>query len=451
MSFLLHPAFRSIVTWIAKLQYFLCEMIANKITPSANLQANIDQIIDPWVGHTERFITEESKKIGEERLQQVASQLLEYCRNSDWAGYDPYDALNSEVFKRLAILNSRWPRIVLTQLLKRSPVNLRRILHIPKTQNPKALGLFLRAAIKLEWGINRDKVINELLDRIIAARSPDSRYWCWGYSFPWQGRLILAPRGAANLVCTVFVADALIDVYELNGNSSCLDMAKSAAEYILGELYWEDGDAAGFSYPLPALKARVHNANFLGAALACRVYMHTEEDKFLGPALKVSRYSASKQHEAGSWDYGETPGQRWIDNFHTGYNLCALKTIESCLQTNEFSANIRRGYEFFKKNFFRRDGAPKYYHNRVYPIDIHSVAQSIVTLCCLKQNESDMTMADAVLSWSLKKMRHRRGYFYYQDTPLYKNRIPYMRWSQAWMLYALSTRLSCMKAMTVNG
>ena len=37
--------------------------------------------------------------------------------------------------------------------------------------------------------------------------------------------------------------------------------------------------------------------------------------------------------------------------------------------------------------------------------------------------------------------RDERGYFYYQVTPYYKNKISYMRWSQAWMLLALSTLL----------
>ena len=86
--------------------------------------------------------------------------------------------------------------------------------------------------------------------------------------------------------------------------------------------------------PLPAsailflhCETRVHNANFLGAALLCRVYKHSGEKKFLEPALKVARYSAAKQHDDGSWDYGESPTQRWVDNFHTGYNLCALRSI----------------------------------------------------------------------------------------------------------------------------
>jgi hypothetical protein len=42
-------------------------------------------------------------------------------------------------------------------------------------------------------------------------------------------------------------------------------------------------------------------------------------------------------------------------------------------------------------------------------------------------------------------MQTEQGYFYYQLKPLYPIDIPYMRWSQAWMLYALS-RLSEVKS-----
>src|SRR5262249_55005652 len=162
-----------------------------------------------------------------------------------------------------------------------------------------------------------------------ALRSPRSSYWCWGYSFPWQTRTELVSRGAPNLVCTCFVANALLDAYEETHETRYLLMATSSAEYILDHLYWtQDDDVAGFRYPTPLTLTPIHNANFLGAALLCRVYKHSGERKFLEPALKAARYSVRRQKEDGSWTYGESSRQDWVDNFHTGFNLCALQDIK---------------------------------------------------------------------------------------------------------------------------
>jgi hypothetical protein len=221
-------------------------------------------------------------------------------------------------------------------------------------------------------------------------------------------------------------------------------MAVSAAEYILSELYWTDGDGvAGFSYPLPGLRSQTHNANFLAAALLCRVYRHTGEEKFLAPALQVARYSASKQRPDGSWDYGEASTQRWIDNFHTGYNLCALQSIGRYAETKEFDSCLQRGFEFYQSHFFREDGAPRYFHNCTYPVDIHSVAQSIITLVELRNlDPSSVPLARSVLRWAMQYMWDDRGFFYYRVLRFCTIRISYMRWSQAWMLLAMSTLLS---------
>ncbi|MGD0277368.1 MAG: hypothetical protein ABSB79_15165, partial [Syntrophales bacterium] len=312
----------------------------------------------------------------------ITLKLIEYCRSNNWAGYDPYDALNSEIFKHIPFLNSRNSRLALTQMLKRSPFNFRPLLRIPKTQNPKAIALFLMAFLKLsKLGILTDgKNINAMIEKLIALRSPNSPYWCWGYSFPWQGRTVFVPGHEPNLVCTVFVADALLDAYEMTSDSSYLHMASSAADYIINDLIWTDGGSvAGFCYPIPSSNSLVHNANFLGAAMLCRIYKHCGNEKYIEPALKVARYSAGRQHDDGSWFYGELPKQRWIDNFHTGYNLCALQTFCQYAETREFESHIHRGFKFYRDYFFRKDGATKYFHNHTYPIDIHSIAQSIIT------------------------------------------------------------------------
>jgi|SRR5271157_4759157 len=373
-------------------------------------------------------------------------KLLAYCRATDWAGYDPYDALNSRVFTALPFLNSRLPRLVLTQALKRSPINFRRLMLIRKTQNPKAIALFLSGFLNLSrMGMpEQEGPVKLMIERLIALRSPGVPYWCWGYSFPWQTRTNLVPPGAPNLVCTYFAASALLDAYDQCQDSRCLSMAMSAAEYILNELYWDDGSSAGFSYPLPSLRNQnqVHNANFLAAALLCRVYRHTGEEKFLAPALRAARYSAAHQQADGSWYYGEAPSQRWIDNFHTGYNLCALQSICRYMETTEFEPCIWRGFEFYRAHFFRGDGAVRYFHDRTYPIDIHCVAQSIITLVTLRDlDPGNVPLAHSAFRWAMKHLWDARGFFYYRILRFCTIRTSYMRWSQAWMLLAVSVLL----------
>src|SRR5438132_9149849 len=209
-------------------------------------------------------MAENHSRVMDDEPRTAVRKLLAYCQTNDWAGYDPYDALNSRILTAVPFLNTKLPRLVFTQALKRSPVNIRPMLLIKKTQNPKAIGLFLSALLNLSRVglLDQESLIEKMIERLIALRSQGLPYWCWGYSFPWQTRTIIVPAGAPNLVCTCFVASARLDAYEQRGAARRLSMAMSAAEYGLGGLYWADGDAvAGFSYPLRSLRVKVHIAN----------------------------------------------------------------------------------------------------------------------------------------------------------------------------------------------
>lgn len=378
-------------------------------------------------------------------VRSTAEKLLEYCRSRDWSGYDPYDALNSRLFRILPFLDFRLARLALTQAVKRSPLNLRPLLGIPRSANPKGLALFLAASVRLEKsGVKNAAGLPALLAaRLLEARSPGRAEACWGYNFDWQQRTRLVPKYSPNIICSTFAANALLDADALTPEPAWRAAAASTAEFILRDLWpREPGANPCFSYTL-AGRDEVHNANLLGAAFLCRAARVTGDPKFLSPALEAARFSVSRQHEDGSWDYGEAPSQRWIDNFHTGFNLVALRRIRDEAGTAEFDAAIRRGFDFYKLHFFREDGAAKYYHDAALPIDIHSIAQSILTLVEFADSgEDNVALAHSVLDWGLAHMWDRRGFFYYQRRRLWTVRTPFMRWSQAWMLLALAALLS---------
>ncbi len=376
--------------------------------------------------------------------RRAALDLLAYCRANDWSGYDPYDALNSRVFRSLPFLDFRLARLALTQGVKRSPVNLRPLLLVPRTPNPKGIALFLTSATKLSRTIAPEAagLVPALAGKLLSLRSPGRPRSCWGYNFDWQQRFDLVPQGSPNIVCTTFAGNALLDANERSPEPAWPEAAVSAADFILEELSSRDGRGRlRFRYTLVG-DDEVHNANLLGASYLCRVGRISGDRKYVEPALEAARFSVARQHDDGSWAYGEAPTQQWIDNFHTGFNLVALRRIRDDAGTGEFDPAIRKGFDFFKTRFFREDGAPKYFHDAAYPIDIHSAAQSIITLTEFADFGTDnVELASAVLAWTLEHLRSPKGYFYFQKRPRLTVRTPFMRWSQAWMLLALATLL----------
>ena len=66
-------------------------------------------------------------------------------------------------------------------------------------------------------------------------------------------------------------------------------------------------------------------------------------------------------------------------------------------------------------------------------------AQSLITLLAFKDLDAgNIRLAHTVFDWALKHMWDAKGFFYYRRLRGYTIRTSYMRWSQAWMLRALS-------------
>ena len=371
--------------------------------------------------------------------ERALRKLLQYCRVEKWAGYDPYDGLN--VHPDLAIpLTNRVARTALIQLVKRSPVNIRPLLGIRKEHNPKGLALAIRALLLLrEGGFEVEDDLNYLTERLILLRSPDYGEACWGYGFDWQSRAFYAPRGTPNVVCTAFAANALLDHHEVTGADYALDLARSSCRFLLDRLNRAEGKRGFcFSYT-PLDRSRVHNVNLLDAELLARVFAIDEELEYREAAEGALGYSLDAQREDGSWYYGGSSSQRWIDSFHTGFILVSLRNILRHLDLTAIESGLRKGYRFYADRFFLADSTPKYYHDRLYPIDVHSAAQAVITFIEMAEFMPDANeRAARCVDWSIDNLQDPAGYFYFQKQRFYTIRIPYMRWSQMWMLYALS-------------
>ena len=135
-----------------------------------------------------------------------------------------------------------------------------------------------------------------------------------------------------------------------------------------------------------------------------------------------------------------------MDNFHTAFNIESLYRIQHHLQTDEFALITRQVTEYYIDHLFTQDGIPKYYNTSTYPIDVHVLAESIVLMQLLRLTafegkESRRLAIENSLLTLCEEFQDPKGYFYYQKMKCGWNRIPYIRWGQAWMFYAMSSCL----------
>ena len=383
-------------------------------------------------------------------------RLKTYCEKERFKGWDPYDGLNSKVFQALPLLNkSALCREAVIQGFKRNPINLRRLAMVPKEYNAKGIGLFLQGYCNLVKTVRKDPELSEQLgsekellakvkeiaELLVSMKSKgDYHGACWGYNFDWQARGgLFFPKLTPTVVATNFCATALLDAYELTKEQNYIDIALSTAEFVTRDLHrtpMEKGFL--FSYSKFPGNDTVYNASLLGSRLLSYCYKYTGNEEYHYLAEESVKACCKGQREDGAWVYGLLPVQKWVDSFHTGYNLDGLIAYEENTGDKKYHKYIVKAFNYYIENFFEQDGTPKYYDNKMYPIDIHCPGQLFVTLSRLHKFHDCQELADKVLAWTVRNMQDKKGYFYYQLKKGISSKISYMRWSNAFMFYAMS-------------
>lgn len=374
-------------------------------------------------------------------------QLDSYIRNQEFKGYDPYDALNSENIKKI---KSKWFKLLFTQFFVYSPVNFRSFFGIQKEYNPKGLGLLLSAYSKMytldlitrsEFDTITSKIVRILLDM----RSEGYAGYCWGFNFDWQDLVRFAPKKTPTIVISSYIGQGFLDLYDVTKDDKYLEIAESITKFILNDLnVTQLDDGICFSYT-PLDSHLVHNANCLGAAFLTRVYSYTKNESLLDYAENAFDFTVSCQNTDGSWAYRLNPktgGTRNQIDFHQGFiidSLCDYLKY-SKKKNEEYFQSVKKAADFYKTEQFLSDGRAKWRLPRKYPIDIHHLAQGIISFCNLYEltkNEEYHDFAQTIATWTVEHMQDERGYFYFQKWPLLTNKIEYMRWGQEWMMLAL--------------
>ena len=376
-----------------------------------------------------------------------------WVEEHNYKGYEPFDGLSS-YFRPLTLGNLLLDRLLL-QLIRQSPINLRPLFGVKPLDSTIGRGY-------MAWGychmyeLTADPSYKAKADTclhwLIENKSPGYEEYTWGKHFDFASRGGLYEAFEPILIWTALIGQAFLKAFELFAEEEYLAVCKSICDWIvkLPRNVTESGFCLGYHNQDEA--STVHNSNMFGAAILAQAWKHCGNPQYLQVAQEAIKYSCSRQLPNGAWLYGENPKNHWIDNFHTGYNLDALRYYIDSTEDHEYEVNLKKGLEFYKSSFFEPSGRPKYYHNRTYPVDSQCASQAIDTLANLSDiDESALYLAVKVATWTIDNMQDKgQGYFYYREYPLIKAKTPMLHWAQATTYKSLALLLRRLEKPELN-
>ncbi|MGC4097229.1 MAG: hypothetical protein QM706_08950 [Nitrospira sp.] len=377
-----------------------------------------------------------------EKVEGSLRRLISWIRRHEYRAYEPADGNLSWLF---SFTGGRiFPMRVLQQVVLRAPFNVRPLLGIPRHESAIARGYFAWGYVLLHGLTGDDNARGEAvacLEWLTTNRSSRSAEYCWGDPYEYATRAGRRPFDAPLLIWSALIGQAFLDAYELFRDEKYMLVAESIGNWML-KLPRESTESGSCMSYVAYRQSSIHNSNAMGAAFLARLGTVTGNREALTTAKSAMTYTCSRQRSDGSWYYAEEAKYHWIDNFHTGYNLSALKHYRDATKDDAFDECIKKGLYFYKSHFFESTGVPKYFHDRTYPVDIQCAAQAIDTLATLSEEDPEcLPLAMKVAEWTIDHMQAEDGHFLYRDLGWKKVGTPMLHWGQGTMVKASAVLL----------
>ena len=177
----------------------------------------------------------------EKQLSNSLYLTEKYIRNENYRGYDPYDGLQSPLFKLPVLRSAKIPRWGFQQVIKRLPFQTRPLLGISKGYNPVTLALAIQAYTYRDMadasGDNsRLEEVRRLITELRKLRSTGFSGSCWGYDFDWEARYARIPAFYPTIVATGFITNALFIANQHYKLTEAADLIIDATEFLLHDM-----------------------------------------------------------------------------------------------------------------------------------------------------------------------------------------------------------------------
>jgi len=386
-------------------------------------------------------------------IEETIFKLKFFIEEEHYKGWDPYDALNSVFISKVTSFHPFVQRVAI-HLLKNSPINLRNLFGIEKGYNPTAISLFIDGYVNLYRIYNDEKYIqkaNELTNILYSLNCIENeKELGWGRNFKFittkETHELNKPLTFLNAKLTI----SLLNLYEVTKEELIIQNTKKAIYSILknGRVFkTKEGTYIGYS--ADSEPRYIFNASILTAELIIKYLYHIKKNDEIvydcslkELAIDLIDTVLEKQQDDGKWYYGYNHDFTILRNldFHQGFVADALLGISkySEYKKNEVLKAYELGISFMYHKQITDEGIFKWRLPKKFPIDIHNQAQGIISLSRNNNTEYKIKL-NSILHYTIKEFFDtNKGYFYYQKNQFYTIKIPFIRWGEGWMLFALT-------------
>jgi len=391
-----------------------------------------------------------------DRVGASVDKFLQWLKTNGYTSYDQYDFWSTNYginAKRIYYKN----RVVGGTLV--APVFVSEIffpsfrkLFVSRKRFPIADAHFILGFLNLyeltskqEYLAEAKEIAQALLESAVTGFSG----YAWGYPFDWMTTRGLWTSGIPLITTTGYCFDAFLKLFDVTNESKYLDIAYSIYQFALKDLTDTtiDDETASCSYS-PVDNSQIVNANAYRSAVLMEGYKRFNEQEAEQKASFNINFILKSQNTDGSWKYAiNDERDNFVDNFHTCFVLKNLIKVNKIKNDEKISFTIKKGYEFYQNNLIDDNGRPlpfaKLSRLNIVKRELYDYAEGI-TLGLLMQHEGydSLKLVNNMVADVSGKFQNSNGSFVTRVSLFNKkNTIPYLRWPQAQLFYALTNFL----------
>ena len=397
-------------------------------------------------------------KTGINEIVSIIKQMESHFIRNNYSSFDPCDIKALPwIMKYYSVFYkksySKFAIYPLERVIEKFPGFIRNVAKIKKRRYAQASALIVRGKIILYRWLNDSQYLDtakEMLDWIIEQKTEQTQYTSWGQPYNWFSKEVI-PADTPRTTVTSQMLHTFIDIYQETKEGKWYHVIQDICNFFLFEMKrsYESEQEICFSYTTTD-NYKVHNANMMAASALYRAGKVLSKPEISELAWKCLTFTMNRQNHDGSWYYYELENNipSKIDNYHSGYILEALAVIKG-IEEDKFvyNDNFNNGIDYYIRNFFNNNHIPKITPGSLYPMDIQSCAQSLITLVYLSRYRNDCTsLAENVVNFTLENFYSDEGWFFYRiEKNSHVNKNSYIRWGDAWMYLGLIRYLTMLK------